>query len=144
MATNTVHNMHHNNRTVAEVLADFKEELKEFTSTRIQMLRAEMTEKTQAWKTAAPTLVIGAALLWISLLLFTGMLVSAIAWAFAGRPYAALVAFAIVFVVYALAGGIAVMYGIRTLKASGVAPARTLKVLKQDQIWLQTEAKTQV
>ena len=46
----------HNGRTVAEVLNEFKEELKEFVGTRGQMLRSEMQEKVGAWKTALPTI----------------------------------------------------------------------------------------
>ncbi len=142
MATNHVHMQ--NERTVAEVLSDFKEELKDFISTRVQMLRAEMTEKTQAWKVAAPALVIGAVMLAVSFLLFTGGLVCVIAAAFPGNAWAAAIGFGVIFVLYALIGAVALMYGIRTLKNSGLAPERTLRVLKQDQVWLQTEARTQV
>jgi hypothetical protein len=35
-------------------------------------------------------------------------------------------------------------YGVRTIKKGGMAPERTLRVLKQDQVWLQTEARTQL
>lgn len=142
MATNQVHYTNQN-RSVAEVLAEFRDELKEFLNTRIQMLRSEMTEKTQAWKMAAPAIAIGLVMLAVSLLLFTGLLVTVIAQAIHNN-WAYPIAFAVVFVLYALIGAATAMYGIRTLKASGVAPERTLRVLKQDQVWLQTEARTQL
>jgi len=47
-------------------------------------------------------------------------------------------------VLYGLAGGFMLLYGWRTAKEPGLAPERTLKVLKQDQIWLQTEARTEL
>ena len=134
----------HNGRTVAEVLNEFKEELKEFVGTRGQMLRSEMQEKVGAWKTAVPTIAIGAVLILFALLVFTAGLVEVIALAFPGQPWAMAAACFIVFVLYGLAGGFMLLYGWRTAKEPGLAPERTLKVLKQDQIWLQTEARTEL
>lgn len=144
MATNRI-DYTQNNRSVAELLAGFRDELKDFFSTRIQMLRTEMSEKVSTWKVATPSLVIGAVFLAVSFLVFTGFLIAIIGMAFADRSYAYPVAFAIVFVLYALVGGVALMYGIRTLReAGGVTPERTMRMLKEDQVWLQTEARTQL
>jgi hypothetical protein len=134
----------HNHRTVAEVLNEFKGELKDFAATRGQMLRAEMTEKVGAWKAALPTMVIGAVLLLLALFVFTAGLVEVIALAFGGQPWAMAAACFIVFALYGLAGAFLLMYGWRTAKEFGLAPERTLKVLKQDQIWLQSEARTEL
>ena len=142
MATNNVHYTDQN-RGVAELLANFKDELKDFVSTRIQMLRAEMSDKTKAWKAAIPTIAIGLVMLIVSFFLFTGLLVTVIAQAIHNN-WAYPIAFAVVFVLYALIGGACAAYGVRTLKANNIAPERTLRVLKQDQVWLQTEARTQL
>ncbi len=134
----------HNGRTVAEVLNEFKEELKDFVATRGQMLRSEMQEKVGAWKTALPAIVIGAVLLLFALLVFTAGLVFLIALAFNGQPWAMAAASFIVFGVYALAGAFLLLYGWRTAKQPGLTPERTLNVLKQDKIWLQHEARTEL
>ena len=131
-----------NGRSVAEVLNECKEELKEFVSTRLEMLRGEMQEKLANVKVALPALVVGAVLLLAAFFLFTWGLVSLIAMAMLGQPYAYTVAFFAVFVLYALSGGATAAYGLRTLTSQGMKPERTLRVLKQDQIWLQSEART--
>ncbi len=129
---------------MAEVLNDFKEELKDFAATRIQMFRSELNDKMGALKMALPSIAIGAVLMGGAFLLFTAMLVAIIALAFGGHMWAYAASFAIVMALYAAAGGALLAYGWRTLKARGLAPERTLRVLKQDQVWLQTEARTQV
>ena len=133
-----------NGRTVAEVLNDCKEDLKDFVSTRLQMLRGEMRDKLSTLKLALPALLVGAILLLAAFFLFTWGLVSLIAMAMIGEPYAYTVAFFVVFALYALVGGATAVYGLRTLTAHGLTPERTLRVLKEDQIWLQTEARTQL
>ena len=133
-----------NGRTLAEVLNDCKHEAKDFVSTRLQMLRTEMREKASVVKMALPAIAIGALLLLAAFFLFTWGLVSLIAMAMAGETYAYTVAFFAVFVLYALAGGATAAYGVKTLSSKKLAPERTLHVLKQDQIWLQTEAKSRV
>ncbi len=107
-----------------EVLNDCKEDLKDFVSTRLQMLRGEMKDKLASLKLALPALLIGAILLLAAFFLFTWGLVSLIAMAMIGQPYAYTVAFFVVFALYALAGGATVAYGVRTLTAQG-AHART-------------------
>jgi uncharacterized membrane protein YqjE len=133
-----------NGRTVAEVLNDCKVELKDFVSTRLEMLRGEMKDKLSNLRIALPVLLIGAILLLGAFFLFTLGLVALIAMAMLGQPYAYVVAFFAVFALYALIGGATVAYGVKTLTSQGLAPERTLRVLKEDQIWLQTEARTQL
>ena len=133
-----------NGRNLAGVVAELKEESKEFVSTRLAMLRSEMNNKLSVWKTAAPMIVIGALLLATAWLLLTGAIVAAIYVAFEGNPWAAALALIIVCVAYAILGGIAVLFAIRSLRETGVAPTRTLRVLKDDQIWISNEARAQL
>ncbi len=134
----------HNGKSVAEVLHEFKEELKEFATTRVQMLRSEMTQKMGGWKAGVPAVAIGAVLLVMTFVLFTGMLVALIAIPFNGAPWGYALSFAIVMVIYGAAGAALAMYGIRKIKDAGVMPERTIKVLKQDGVWIQSEARSQV
>lgn len=133
-----------NGRSVAEVLREFKEEMKDFATTRIQILRAEINDKMGGWKAGIPAIAIGAAILLITLLLFTGFLVALIALAFNGQPWGYALSFAIVTVLYGATGAALALYGVRKIKDAGVVPERTMKVLKQDGIWIQSEARTQV
>jgi hypothetical protein len=133
-----------NGRSVAEVMHEFREDLKDFVTTRIQMLRNEISEKVGAWKMGLPTMVMGLVLLATAFMLFTAGLVNAIALAFAAQPWGFAVSFFIVMAIYALAGGMLALYGWRTIKAGGLAPEKTIRVLKQDQVWLKTEARTQL
>jgi hypothetical protein len=64
--------------------------------------------------------------------------------AFESQPYQYALSFGIVFVVYALVGAVAISFGLNSIKARGMTPERTLRVLKQDQIWMKTEAKNEL
>lgn len=133
-----------NGKTLAGVVAELKDELKEFISTRIQMLRAELREKAEALKVAAPLGVVAMVLLGTAYLLFTLMIVSLIVVAFEGSAYQWFLAFLITGVLWSIAGGICALFAWRELKGQGLAPKKTIRILKEDQIWLQTEARTQL
>ena len=60
----------HTEKTIATILAETKEEIQQFVSTRVDMLKAEMEQKVRTFKTAIPVILVAAALLlagWISL-----------------------------------------------------------------------------
>ena len=133
-----------NGRSLAGVINELKDEIKEFLQTRFQMLRSEMQEKLSSIKTAAPLLAAAVLFLLTAFLLFTLFLVSIIAVAFEGNPYAYALAFAIVTVFWSIVGGICAWLGVRELSAQGLAPKRTIKVLQDDKIWIQGEARSQL
>ena len=119
-----------------------KQEMVQFVTTRIGILKAEMDEKITAAKLAAPTAAVAAAFLlagWLALnfavvaLLHVLFLPSEYAWGWAGLIVAGL----------DLAVGIvAGRAALRAVKAIHLTPDRTLSVLKQDQVWIQNEART--
>ena len=131
-------------RPLGEVLNDLKTELKEFISTRIQMLQSEMNEKVGTLKASAPAIVIGALFAVTAWILFSLALVFLLSMAFEGKAYQYAAAFGIVFVIYAIIGAIAISFGVNSIKSRGLAPQRTLRVLKQDQIWMKSEAKNEL
>jgi len=137
-------NINMNGRTLAGVAAELKDEAKEFLNTRLAMLQSEMKQKIGAWKMALPTLIIGAVMLLTSWLLLTGAIVAAICVAFGDNPYAPAIALGIVFVFFAVAGGIAMLFAIRSVREHGVMPERTMRVLKDDQVWISNEARVQL
>lgn len=130
-------------KSLPEVVNELKVELKEFIATRLAMLRSEMSDKLSSFKAAVPALLLGLVLLWTCWLLFTATLVTAIATAFAS-PWGWVFAFLIVAGAYLLLGLMLAVGAWSKLKETKLAPQRTLRVLKQDEVWLQTEARTQI
>jgi ABC-type multidrug transport system permease subunit len=133
-----------NGRSFSGVVNEVKDELKEFLQTRISMLKAELGEKMRTFKAAVPMLATAIILLTTAFLLFTLCLVGLISVAFYGNPFRWFLSFVIVAVMYSIIGGMAAVFGLKELRAQGIMPKKTIKVLKEDQIWLQHEARTQV
>ena len=130
-------------KSLPEVVNELKAELKDFVATRFAMLRSEMSEKFSSIKAAVPALVLGLVLLFTAWMVFTGFLVTAIALAFS-TPWGWAWAFLIVAGAYLLIGLMLASAGIAKLKKAKLVPERTIRVLRQDEVWLQTEARTQI
>ena len=128
-----------NGKTLAAVISEAKEDLIAFLDTRLQMLRSEMQEKLSALKMSVPMIVMAALLGWAGFMLLSIALVAAIASAI-GWGWA----FCIVGVVYFLTAGTMGFIAYRELSQVGMAPKRTINVLKQDKAWLTAEARTQL
>lgn len=131
-------------RSLAGVVAELKEEAKTFLQTRFAMLQSEMKDKISAIKMALPSIAIGLVLCGTAWLLLTGALVAAIWVAFQNMAFGACIALVIVGVAYLLVGGIAVLFAWRGLSETGLVPKRTLRVLKDDSVWIRNEARTQL
>jgi uncharacterized membrane protein YqjE len=131
-----------NGKPLAAVLHEIKDDLKDFLLTRYDMLRSELSEKLAVWKTSVPMLVIALMLAWSGFLAVTFAIIAAIRPLFNteyGWAFAAL----IVAVLYFIVAGVIAWLAYRELTYTGVAPTRTMQVLKQDQVWLQNEARQQ-
>ena len=126
-----------NGRPLGAIISEIKGEITEFAQTRYQMLMAEMKEKISAWKSAVPLLVVALVFGGTAFLLLTGALVVIIAAAL-GIGWALLV----VGLGYLILGAAAGWIGYRELSTNSVTPERTLRVLKQDQVWLQSETRS--
>jgi uncharacterized membrane protein YqjE len=134
-----MNNGKHHERSLGEVLSEIRSEVIEFIDTRLQMLRTEMQEAAKTIKRAAPSMVAGLVLLGTAYILLTLALVALVAVAFWNNPYHWFFAFVIVGVVWAIAGSLAMFMAVRALKLHGLAPRKTLEVLKADKVWLQYE-----
>jgi uncharacterized membrane protein YqjE len=132
-----------NDRSLAEIVSEMKEELKAFVQTRIEMLKREMQEKLGRLKIAVPLAGAAVLLLLTAYLLITVALAAAVAAAFASS-YRWFFGFGIVGVVWALFGGVAAYFAKRELELKTLAPKRTIEVLRGDKVWLQREVKNQV
>jgi uncharacterized membrane protein YqjE len=131
-----------NGRSLAEVIGEIKEEVKEFVQTRVSMFAAEMREKLNNSKNgamyAAIALLFGA----VGFLVLTLALAALVAAAFWGSPYAWFFGFLIIGLLWTV---VAAMLGIAAVRQfRDLAPKRTIQVLKEDKIWLQNEARNQI
>jgi uncharacterized membrane protein YqjE len=138
-----VHNELHHEKPLGTVISETKAEVKEFIQTRVAMLQAETKEKLRTWKYTVPLLLGAAALLLAAWMILSFALVALIhSWLMPtgfGWFWAALIVGGAYLIGAIIVGWFAYS---ETRAAGGVAPTRTLKVLKQDQVWIQNEART--
>lgn len=132
----------HTEKSIATILAETKDELKQFVTTRVNILKAEMDEKIRHIKAVIPLAVVAALFLLSAWGVFTFALIALLQSLFLPSVYAWLWASLIVTAVYLLVGGIAGARAYSAIKATSLTPTRTLKVLQQDQVWIQNEART--
>ena len=133
-----------NGRSLAAIVTEMKEELKDLVQTRIEMFRTELQEKVKTLKIAAPLAGLGALLLGTAYLLFTMALAGLVVAFFPDNPYRWFFAFAAVAVLWTLLGGIAAYFAKREFELKGLMPRKTIEVLKEDKLWIQAEAKNQL
>jgi Putative Actinobacterial Holin-X, holin superfamily III len=128
-------------KSIASVIAETKEELKTFVQTRAQLLQAETKEKLRAWKRSIILLALGALFLvtsWVTLVFAVVAVLHS--WISSGS-YAWFWGGLIVGGVLLVSGVVAGKAGYRGIKAAGMTPTRTLRILKQDQEWIQKQAR---
>jgi len=133
----------HTTRGIASIVAEMKQEIKDFVETRLAMLKAEFREKVAHWKIAVPLAVVGAVLLYTAYLLITLSLV-ALAAVFINTEYRWFLALLGVGVLWALLGGVALYIAKREFELNRVMPHKTIEILKGDKVWLQKEARNQI
>lgn len=132
------------NKSVAQVVSELKNDAMDFVTTRLQMLKQEMDEKLSVWKTAIPILAFAALIGTTAFLAITFAIVAFFAAIFQPSPYAWCFGALIVTAIYFFAAVGMFYLGKRELTQAGVVPKRTLHVLKQDQVWIRNEARSQV
>jgi uncharacterized membrane protein YqjE len=128
-------------RTLGEVIAEVKDEIRDFMQTRAQMFISEMREKLQNSKKAAIMGAAGLLLLLTAYLLLNLALVGLVAVAFWGSPFAWFFAFVIVGGAWLILGATLAMVAVKQFQ--GFTPSKTVEVLKEDKVWLQQEARNQ-
>ncbi len=132
----------HTEKSIAAILAETKDELKQFVITRVSILKAEMDEKITRLKAVIPLVMVAALFAVSGWMVFTFALISLLHGLFLPSAYAWLWASLIVTVLYLAVAGVAGWFAYAEIKATNLKPTRTLKVLQQDQVWIQNEART--
>ena len=137
MASQFNENVQENVKSITGAIKELKEDITGFLQTRLQLLTAEMQQKLAAIKAAAPLFAVAIVMALLGVMVLTGALVYIIALGI-GIGWSLL----IVGVLYmAIAGGCA-WIGSAAISKHGLAPKRTLQVLKQDQVWFQQETRS--
>jgi len=131
-----------NEKSLGAVLAETREEMKEFVETRLQLLRAEIREMVQTWKYSVPLLLVAAMVLMFGWGAITFALVALVRGWFLPSPLGWVWAGLIIGGLYLIAAIVVGWFAYAELREVGVTPKRTLQVLKQDQVWIQNEART--
>ncbi|HLJ87188.1 MAG TPA: phage holin family protein [Candidatus Angelobacter sp.] len=131
----------HKEKSIGAVLSETKEELKEIFQTRVQILKTEFQEKVHTWKRCVPSLAAAAILIVTSWFTLTFTLVALVQAWFASGPYTWFLGGLIVTLVFLLAGGVLGWMAYKQIRSAGIAPQRTLSVLREDQMWVQKEAR---
>lgn len=129
-------------RSLAEILTEAKNELKEFVETRAELLRREMEERIAKIKIVAPLAIVGALFLSTSFLLLSVALVALFAAVFTGNDYRWFFGFIIVGFLWSVIGGTAALMAKKRLSKRSIIPQKTIEVLAADKAWLQNEARS--
>jgi uncharacterized membrane protein YqjE len=132
----------HNEKSLATILTETKDEIKQFINTRVNMLKMEIAEKVRKFKSVVPILFIALALLWAGWMALTFAVIALLHGLFMPSVYAWGWAALIVAGAYLVIGIGTGWFVYAEIKSTGLAPTRTLSVLKQDQTWIQNEART--
>ncbi|HXA85457.1 MAG TPA: phage holin family protein [Candidatus Dormibacteraeota bacterium] len=132
----------HTEKSLGTILAETKDEIKQFVTTRVNILKAEIDEKVSRLKAVIPLVLVAAMFLLSGWMVFTFALIALLHTLFMPSAYAWLWASLIVTAVYLVVGGVTGWLAYAEIKATSLTPSRTLKVLQQDQVWIQNEART--
>ena len=131
-------------KSLAAILGEMKQEVKEFIETRIAMAKSEFRDKLVHWKVAAPLAGAGLVLLSTAYLLITLALVALAAVFIGDTPYRWFFALLGIGVLWAVLGGICLYIAKREFQLNRLMPQKTMAVLKGDKLWLQNEARNQI
>jgi uncharacterized membrane protein YqjE len=129
-------------KSLREVISAIKDELRDFAVTRLEMFKTELREKFGRIKSAIPLIAAGAVFAIGAFFALTFGLIAAVAGAMPDNDFRWAIGAGAVFFLYAIIGGVVGWMGYREVSSEGLAPQRTLRVLKQDQIWIQNEARS--
>ena len=122
-----------------ELVSQFKNDIKHFIFTRVDLLTRELQEKTRVVKAAVPLGILSVLLLSMAYLLLTLALVSVIAEWFRPSAYRWFFALILVGVAWTIAGSIAGMLAWHRLSEQGLLPRKTMEVLKADKMWMEED-----
>ena len=129
-------------KSIASIIAETKQELKDFVQTRAQIFQAEAKEKVKAWKMSGILIGVGVLLLLTSWFTFVFAVVALFHSWLGNGDYSWCFGALIVGGVLLVSGVGLAAAGYSDIRKAGVKPTRTLRILKQDQEWIQNQGRT--
>jgi uncharacterized membrane protein YqjE len=129
-------------RDLGTIVSELREQLKQFINTRVDVLKSELNETVGAIRVAIPLGIAALVFVLTAFLLFSAAVVTLVASAFTGNPYAWFFGLIIVAVLWVILAGIGAFFAYNAFRSKSVFPKRTLEVLKADKTWIQSEART--
>lgn len=132
----------HQGRSLSDIVAELREELKQFLDTRLKMLKSELRDGLSAILVAVPLGVVALMFVVTGFLLISAAVVTLVASAFSGNAYAWFYGLIIVGVLWFIIAGISAFFAYNEFRSKPVFPKRTLEVLKADKTWIESEART--
>jgi hypothetical protein len=141
---NQARNLESGERTLAGIVSEVLDELKDFARTRVEMMRSDVRETFQAASRSLPLGILACVLLITAYLLFTAAVVALVSVAFVTNPYRWFLSCLAVALVWSAAGGSFAYLAWTRFRAHGMLLKKTLDVLKADKVWLQNEARSRI
>jgi Putative Actinobacterial Holin-X, holin superfamily III len=131
-------------RTLAGIVSEVLDELKDFVQTRVEMMRSDVRETVRAASRWLPLGIVACVLLITAYVLFAAAVVALVSVAFVTNPYRWFLSCLVVALAWSLAGGIFAYIAWMQFRAQGMLLKKTLDVLKADKVWLQNEARSRI
>jgi len=129
-------------KSFASEMAQIRDDVRRFVETRLLLLRTEIKQKVRAWRGSVILLAMAAVFLLSAWFSFVFALVALVRAWLASTGYGWLGGALVVAGVFLILGGICGVSGYQGIKASGLKPTRTLRVLRQDQEWIRRQARS--
>ena len=117
----------HNEKPIAAVLSETREELKNFVQTRVAILKAELSGKIKSWKALIPMAIVAAVLLLAAWFAITFTAVALLATLFQPSPFAWLGGADRLSSVYLAIGAILGVSAVNRIKAVQMVPPARLR-----------------
>ncbi len=134
----------HNGKSIASILAETRDEFKEFIATRIALFRTELQEKLGSLKRGAPLAVAALLFLATAYVLLTLAAVGVVLALLPANPWRWCLAFLVVAILWSIVGSIFAYTAMKRMALKELVPRRTLNVLKGDGVWIRSEVKNQI
>lgn len=128
-------------RGLRYLIYELKDEIFTFLHTRVELFRSEFQEAVRGWKEFLPLSLGALIFLGSGFALLTMAFVSLLTVAFWGNPYHWFFAFLIVGIFWAVIGAILGYFAYDIFRKRARFPRKSVEVLREDKIWIQTEIR---
>jgi hypothetical protein len=123
-------------RSLGELFSDLKEQTSSLLSMEMQLAKAEAAEKGKQAGKAVGFVAVGGFVIYAGVLAVIAGIILVL-----GRVVPVWVAALVVGVIVALIGYLVLQKGLSDLKADKLKPEKTMKSLREDKEWLQSQAR---